>query len=265
MSNPIWQLQFGDGPLVATAIHDGHEVRSELHEWLAISDEDRLREQDPFTGMWTAIAPTRIVGLRSRFEVDFNRPREKAVYLTPEDAWGLRVWRQRLPTDVVDRSLAVYDSFYTHVRHLLTELVLKHGRVVVFDLHSYNHRRAGPNLPADREGNPEVNIGSGTMYRQRWAPILDRCINELRAFDYHGRHLDVRENVKFQGGNFSRWIHETFPDSVCSIAIEFKKFFMDEWTGQADNDHLYTIGQALQRAADGVTEELKSFEQIEAK
>ena len=265
MSNPIWQIQFGDGPLVATAVHDGDEVRPELQELFAISPADRLREQDPFTGMWTSVAPTRIVGLRSRFEVDLNRPREKAVYLTPEDAWGLSVWRSELPRDQVERSLAAYDSFYSHVRHLLEDLVQTHGRVVVFDLHSYNHRRQGPDGPlADPEENPEVNIGTGTMDRQRWAPIVDRCINELRAFDYHGRHLDVRENVKFRGGNFPRWIHETFPDTVCSIAIEFKKFFMDEWTGQPDHDHLYTIGQALQRAADAVTEELESIGQIEA-
>ena len=65
--------------------------------------------------------------------------------------------------------------------------------------------------------------------------------------------------MKFQGGNFPRWIHEHFPDSVCAIAIEFKKFFMDEWTGHPEQDQLYVIGQALQNAADGVLEELASF------
>lgn len=265
MRSPIWQIQFGDGPLVAAAIHDGDEVRPELHEWFAISAEDRLREQDPFTATWTSIAPTRIVGLRSRFEIDLNRPREKAVYLTPEDAWGLSVWRAELHRHHVERSLAAYDAFYAHVRHLLENLVQTHRRVVVFDLHSYNHRRHGPDGPhADPEENPEVNVGTGTMDRHRWAPIVDRCINELRAFEYHGRQLDVRENIKFQGGNFSRWIHDNFPDTVCSIAIEFKKFFMDEWTGQPDHDHLNTIGQALQRVADAVTEELESCEQVTA-
>lgn len=265
MSNPIWQIQYGDGPLVATAIHDGDDVRPELHEWLAIAPAERLREQDPFTSMWTSIAPTRVVGLRSRFDVDLNRPREKAVYLTPHDSWGLKVWREELPDDVVERSLAAYDSFYTHVRHMLEQLVVKHGKVVVFDLHSYNHRRQGPDTPpADPEENPEVNIGTGTMDRQRWGKIVDRCIDELRAFDYRGRQLDVRENVKFRGGNFPRWIHENFPDSVCAIAVEFKKFFMDEWTGLPDHEHLYTIGQALQRASEGVTEELQSVEQAAA-
>ena len=29
----------------------------------ALSDADRLREEDPFTGHWTSIAPTRLIGL----------------------------------------------------------------------------------------------------------------------------------------------------------------------------------------------------------
>lgn len=264
MSVPIWQIQYGGGPLVAAAVHDGHEMRGDLQEWLAISPEERLREQDPFTGSWTSIAPTRIRGLRSRFEVDLNRPREQAVYVTPEDSWGLAVWRQSLPAHCIEQSLEAYDSFYTHVQHLLENLVLKHGRVVVFDLHSYNHRRQGPDAePADHQQNPEVNIGTGTMDRHKWGPVVDRIKHELRQFAYHDRQLDVRENVKFRGGNFPRWIHETFPDSVCAVAIEFKKFFMDEWTGQPDHDHLSAIGQALQRAADGVLEELRTFERVQ--
>ena len=43
--------------------------------------------------------------------------------------------------------------------------------IVVFDLHTYNHRRNGPDgPPADPAGNPQVNIGTGTMNRDRWAP-----------------------------------------------------------------------------------------------
>ncbi len=262
METPIWQIQVGDGPLVAAAIHDGDDVRTELHEHIAISPDDRLREQDPHTGTWTSVAPTRIVAHRSRFEVDLNRPREKAVYQTPEDAWGLRVWKNSLDPQVLERSLNAYDEFYADVYHTLERLVLRHGRVVVFDLHTYNHRRNGPNGEhADPKANPEVNIGTGTMDRQRWAPIVERCMNELGACDFHGRKLDVRENVKFKGGNFSRWIHEKFPTTVCSIAIEFKKFFMDEWTGEHDSDQVHSIEYILREAALGVFEELNSFEQ----
>jgi len=75
--------------------------------------------------------------------------------------------------------------------------------------------------------------------------LVDRLIEGLRGADYLGRHLDVRENVKFRGGQFSRWIHETFPGSACSLAIEFKKIFMDEWTGTLNRDAHEAIGRAL--------------------
>jgi hypothetical protein len=85
---------------------------------------------------------------------------------------------------------------------------------------------------------------------------------DLRAFDFLGRHLDVRENVKFQGGYFGRWIHRTFPESGCALAIEFKKFFMDEWTGRPDPRQLEAIRQALAATIPGVLEVLGKQEQI---
>lgn len=252
-----WEIIRGDGPLVAAAIHDGYDVRIEVAEWMALHEADRLREQDPHTGAWTAVAPTRIVGRRSRFEVDFNRPREKAVYRTPADAWGLSVWRAPLPDDVVERSLLLYDAFYADVRETLAELIARHGKIIILDLHTYNHRREGPlGQPADPEGNPEVNIGTGTLDRTLFGPVIDRFFGDLRAFDYHGRTLDVRENVKFRGGHFSQFIHQTFPGQACVLAIEFKKFFMDEWTGEPDPVQVETIRRALELAVPGMLEEL---------
>ncbi len=257
MVDRIWELAKGEGPLVAAAIHDGHAVRDEVAALFAITEGDRLREEDPFTSTWTAVAPTRIVGTGSRFEVDLNRPRDTAVYVEPSDAWGLEVWRQRPDDDLIKRSRAEYDAFYNTVGDVLRDIAERHGRFVVFDLHSYNHRRNGPDAaPADSETNPQVNIGTGTMDRTLWAPVVDRFIRDLRSFDFPGGSLDVRENVKFKGGQFSRWIHETFPLSGCSLAIEFKKFFMDEWTGAPDTEMVRVIGEALETTVPGVLEEL---------
>ena len=247
----------GTGPLVAAALHHGHFVRPEIEQYLALSESERLREEDPFTGNWTDVGDTRIVGLRSRFEVDLNRPREQAVYLRPEDAWGLRVWREPPPPEVIDRSLAHHDAFYDQARREFEALRKRHGRFVVFDLHSYNHRRAGAgNPPDDPTKNPEVNLGTGSMDRPRWGRIVERVIDELRSFEFLGRDLDVRENVRFRGGYFPRWVHGNFPDSGCALAIEFKKFFMDEWTGDPDPQRICAIGAALRHTAAGVMDEL---------
>jgi hypothetical protein len=256
--NPIWQTEFGTGPLLACAIHDGHEVRPEVADCLRLGDAERFYEEDPYTGAWTTIAPTRIVVRRSRFELDLNRPREKAVYIVPADAWGLDVWSCPPSKKMIEQSLAAYDDFYAQLRLLLERLVARHRRVVVFDLHSYNHIREGHGGAAsDPVGNPEINLGTGSLPREQWTPIVERWLREMREFDYFGRQLDVRENVKFFGGNLPGWIHQNFPTTVCALAIEVKKFFMNEWTGTLDAAQHEAIGEALARAAGAVREELE--------
>lgn len=255
--NDPWRFAVGEGPLLAVAVHHGHAVRSDAAEFLALTPRERLREEDPYTGRWTAIAPSRIVVQRSRFEVDLNRPREKAVYLDPVDSWGLAVWKEPLPPAVLSRSLANYDRFYRTLDRAIRGLVRRHGRVVVLDLHSYNYRRAGPDRPPeDPAANPDINIGTGTMDRPRWARIVDRALADLGRVDVLGRKLDVRENVRFFGGHVPRWVHETFPDVACALAIEVKKFFMDEWTGELDEPQFAAVGRALAAMVPGLIEEL---------
>jgi len=153
-NDTIWRLTNGEGPLLATAIHDGHQSRDEVVRYFALDELTRLREEDPFTAEWTQVAPTRIVGTHSRFEVDLNRPREQAIYRVPADAWGLQVWRDDPPEEVLRRSLAAYDAFYAAMHELFTELTNAHGKFVAYDLHSYNHRRNGSGgLAADPAGN----------------------------------------------------------------------------------------------------------------
>lgn len=257
---PVWQLEYGDSPLVACAIHDGHYVRPEVAACLRLASSQRQYEEDPFTAEWTLFAPTRVIAGRSRFEVDLNRPRDQAVYITSADAWGLDVWRCPPSRELVAKSLQAYDDFYAHLRLLLEQLVERHGKVVVFDLHSYNHIRGGVgDTPADPAGNPEVNLGTGTMDRALWLPIVDRWLAAMRTYDYFGRRLDVRENVKFFGGQFPRWIHENFPRTVCALAIEVKKFFMNEWTGALDRDQHEALGKALASAAAAIEDELENL------
>ena len=255
MERPFCTLETGESPLVAAAIHDGHFVRKEMEGLLAIKEADRLREEDPHTGLMTQFVQNRIVANHSRFEVDLNRPREGAVYSRPEDSWGLEVWKTPLPSPVLQRSLGQYDLFHREVHSYLCDLEKRFGCFMVYDLHSYNHRRQGPEAPpADPEWNPEVNIGTGTLDRDRWGFLIDRFVADLRDFDFQGRRLDVRENVKFRGGHFSRWIHENFPASGCCLAIEFKKFFMDEWTGEVDLSQVESIRNALSATTEGVLE-----------
>ncbi len=231
------------GPVIACALHAGHDVRPSLVPYAGISGTDRLREEDPYTDVIADTGALLVRVTRSRFEVDLNRPRERAVYAGPDDAWGLQVWRSELPQAEIDRSLRIYDGFYEALERLLDEAVRAFGSAVVLDVHSYNHRRSGPDAPYDAvEDNPEVNLGTGSLDRTRWGRLADAVIVELADSG-----LDVRENVRFKGGHLARWAHERFAGDVCVLALEFKKTFMDEWTGRADHEHVERLRSVLAR------------------
>lgn len=243
-------------PLVTTAIHAGHDLRPAIAERIALDEAVRLREEDPFTGQLTAAGGASLVVHRSRFEVDLNRPRRDAIYTTPEASWGLDVWSEPLPEDEVARSLALYDAFYAALADRLDELAQR-GPFVVLDLHSYNHRRDGADLPpAPVDGNPEVNLGTGTLDRARWGHVVDCFVDHLCEQEVAGHPLDVRENVRFSGGHLSGWVHERYDGRGCALAVELKKVFMDEWTGALDNQHLGQLTDALADAIPAVLGEL---------
>lgn len=254
---PLLEIERGSGPLLATSIHDAHTIRDSLHPHLELTDSERLREEDPFTGLWATVCPNRVVARRSRFEVDLNRAPAQALYKKPEDAWGLRVWRTPLSDAAVAKTMSEYRAYYSAVQEILEDLEREYGRFVVLDLHSYNHRRDGALAPpADPRLNPDVNVGTGSMDRARWGHLVDRFITDLGAQSVLGHRLDVRENVRFQGGYLCRWVHDHFPVTGCALAIEVKKFFMDEWTGEPEAAALAAIQSALAATLPGLVEEL---------
>ena len=258
-----WTIVEDGGPLVATAVHAGNQVRAEVLRAMAIRRRQRFVEEDPYTDQLTDVVGTSVVVHRSRFEIDMNRARERAIYRTPGDAWGLTVWRAPLPAAVRQRSLRLYDRFYADLFGLLTRAGAGGRPFVVLDLHSYNHRRRGPDAPpADEAGNPEINVGTGSLDRERWGRLADRFLADLRTVDVGGRPLDVRENVRFRGGHLSRWVHATFPGQGCCLAVEVKKFFMEEHTGELDLAVWAGVHDALAASIPGVLDELETMRTV---
>lgn len=249
----------GTSPIVATAIHEGHHIRDEINDLFNLTDEERLREEDPFTAKWLHVSDNNIIVHQSRFETDVNRPRDKAVYVKPEDAWGLQVWKKDLSQEIANASLAVYDNFYKHAKEYFDSLFELHDKIVVYDIHSYNHRREGENIAADAKENPEVNIGTKNMDQEVWQLLVKEMIDAFKQFDYNGRNLDVRENIKFKGGYFGQWLHEQYGKKICPVSIELKKFFMDEWTGQPFEKDIELINQLITVSKEPVLDALKKI------
>lgn len=234
---------------MATAIHAGHQVRKSLRPFMKLAPEARLREEDPFTDAFASEQDTLIRVSTSRFEVDLNRARETAVYAGPESAWGLEVWQGALPNAERAASLAIYDRFYGSFLGLLRERLEDYPRLLVLDLHSYNHRRDGPGQPpAPLEANPVVNIGTAAADREVWGDTIDAFIETMEQATFEGERLDVRENVKFTGGELSRHVARAFGSDVLTLSIEFKKVFMDEWTGVANRESIHQLRHALAAA-----------------
>ena len=245
MTDP-WTFVQADGPIIATAIHAGHDLRPDVLDLCALSDEVRLREEDPHTNAWLPIGDSTFDVHRSRFEVDLNRPRDSAVYVEPADAWGLEIWREPPGSGIVEDSLGIYDAFYRDLGVACDGAAQAAERFVVIDLHSYNHRRGGPQAPVDDPSlNPEINVGTGSLDDEHFRDVADAFITAVGAHPFDGGTLDVRENVRFRGGHMSRWINARYEGRGCALAIEMKKIYMNEWTGEPDESVIAGISDAL--------------------
>src|SRR3546814_9235088 len=106
----------GDTAIITAAIHEGHVIREELLPFLALEEHERSREEDPYTDYLSEVSTSRVIVNVSRFETDVNRPRHKAVYQRPEDAWGMQIWKKELPVKLLERSMETYDAFYRGMR-----------------------------------------------------------------------------------------------------------------------------------------------------
>ena len=158
-----WTVQRGGGPVVATAIHDGHELRPAVAAAMILDEAERLREEDPFTGQAIVDVPTHIIAHRSRFEFDLNRGTEEAVYQTPEQSWGLEVWREPPPAELLERSMAIHAAYYRMLGTTLDDVAADHPRFVLIDVHSYNHRRNGPDGASSADKAAKSSSGDHTI------------------------------------------------------------------------------------------------------
>lgn len=247
-AQPAWDMVIGDGPVLVAAIHAGHTIRPALQPFLALQEDERLREEDPLTDYFLSVGDTILRGNRSRFECDLNRPTERCISTDPQDTWGLRVWSEDLPDSEIAASRALHHRFYAAIAQQMKAMIAAHDEVLVLDIHSYNHRRDGPDARcAPRNANPDIDLGATTLDHDAHAGLLAAFSEGLSSRPLRGEMPDVRVNVRWpDGGHFPEWLHAQYGARACVITLEYKKIFMDEWTGSADILALQEMREGLQ-------------------
>lgn len=247
-----------EGPIISVALHDGHLVEEVILQHMNLQEHERFREEDPYTA-FIANQETTIVKVNaSRFMLDLNRPIEKSVYLNKEDAWGLEVWKIPLPEDILIKLRKNYQDFYHDITLLIEEKLEKYGYFFILDIHSYNHRRTHPKEMAPIEENPEINLG--TAYNDpKWRTLMEKFQGYLSNCKIAGKTPDVRENIKFKGGGFAQWVCNNYGEHGGIISVEFKKTFMDEWTGKANIEHIQDLKESIKGSIPMILSELETI------
>lgn len=209
-------------PYVCAAVHDGHQFRPSLWKYCLHSEYERWYEEDPATREMVAGHPIVLAGRDSRFEYDLNREPEKAIY---EDAWGKQLWKEPLPQEEKAASLEKHKNFYKVAEALVEQLEALHGKVLVFDMHSYNYRRW------DREV-PVWNLGTSNIDNDRFGAVVEAWRQQLDGMELPiGGNVKAAINDTFQGnGYFLKFLTSRF-DNTLVLATEISKIYCDELSG----------------------------------
>ena len=73
--------------------------------------------------------------------------------------------------------------------------------------------------------------------------IIDDFLNRLGEISIDGHFIYAGENIVFKGGYLSRRLSKEHNNKLLVLAIEFKKIFMDEWSGQVYEDILEDLAE----------------------
>jgi len=209
-------------PFVCFAIHNGHQLRTELKQKCLLSDHERWQEEDPETLTFVSSLPIVIGAKDSRYEYDLNRQTENAIYT---EAWGKKVWKKSLTKEEKDTSLQKHLDFYRVVDALIQKLESKFNSVVVYDVHSYNYRRYEKDTPVFNLGTENINMEKFSRFVKYW-------LRELGKIELTGIEQSVEENGPFKGkGYLLEYLTNNFKNTLV-FATEVKKIYCNEENGE---------------------------------
>ncbi|MEA3547420.1 MAG: N-formylglutamate amidohydrolase [Thermodesulfobacteriota bacterium] len=221
-------------PTISTAIHNGGNMRQELVDNCLLSQAERYYEEDPYTGSFIDQQPITLIGHDSRYEYDLNRPTADCIY---ETAWGKEIWKTPLSAEAIATGKGKHAQVYRIVAAIVDALLEDFGQCIVYDIHSYNFRRH------ERTDLPVFNLGTSTVKDESWRPVIETWLTALKNIAVKGVDITAAENDIFYGKGFLAGFCHSNYDNVLVLATEVKKVFMDELTGEAEEQVLSDLQQ----------------------
>lgn len=255
---PLGSAEFhfiGPARYMGVALHCGSNVRQELWGAMEVTAGDRFREEDPYTELLIEDFPIRIIARDSRFEYDLNWEIEKSIYAPGEKKWGLQVWNRKLTDDERERTYNKFREFHA-LLDMATEFMLGSGSpVIIFDMHSFCYQR-DQKTDWNRDGKPVINLGTRYIDRKFFTPLIDNFLEGISETVIEGHPLRVAENELFPGGYLTRKYSQLHNQKVLVLAIEYKKIFMDEWSGDFHMDKFHILRRDFIHAKERVIQML---------
>ena len=207
-------------PYICTAIHNGSNIRAELSNKIALDDYERWYEEDPHTADFIASMPITLVGNDSRYEYELNR--KEPVY---DEAWGKQVWKKPLSKKELRVSAQKHENYYKVTHALIEKLEDLFGASLVYDVHSYNHKRWDRDVPV-------FNIGVEKIDTEKYAKYINNWKEELEQIELKDITVKAELNDVFYGRGYNlEYITKNFNNTLV-LATEISKIYCDEKTGE---------------------------------
>ena len=217
------------GFFICTAIHDGHQLRDELSEKCQLTAEQRLQQEDPYTGEMIASLPITLIALDSLFEYDLNQSTETCLH--QQTVAGETLWTTALTESQTQTSIAKHQMFYRVLAQIIKKIETLHGNCLVYDIHAYNYLSSDPAL-APALTPATFNISTKQINAKRWAPVVEHWDKSLTKINLPNidTHTAIDETIT-EHNYLPQYVAEQFNNTLV-LHTEVKKVYMNETTGE---------------------------------
>ncbi len=193
-------------------IHSGTWMRKAIGRKQTVDKFERYLEEDVETHQVYGELVLRHGGIlidnkTSRFECDYNRQYERAIYSNYSEPWILDLWKEKLTDNERKWILEGYKEFY----YTLKSLIENYRFNIIFDSHSM------------KDGKKRPDISFGTKHIPYfYLPIVHSLRKNFIKMGYEKADF----NKPFGGGHILNWLSGKFPD-VFTLSMEVnKKLYM---------------------------------------